>query len=82
MEFAIRVGAPRVEKDKHLLQCVNHRATTLVIGIRNMLYEERMNQLELSDPYDRRIRDDLILTFMILHVPNHPLRELSSPVLH
>ena len=79
MEYAVQAWAPWLEKDKHLLQRIYHRATKIVVGLQHTPYDERMRQLDLLGPDHRRIRADLILMFIILRTKDHPLKELFAP---
>ncbi|KAA3674301.1 uncharacterized protein DEA37_0002849 [Paragonimus westermani] len=76
MEYAVQVWSPWLQKDIVLLQRIYHRATKLVTGLQSKPYEERIESLKLFDFCYRRIRGDLILTYNILHTPNHPLQKL------
>lgn len=76
MEYAVQAWSPWLQKDIALLQRIYHRATKLVIGLRNKPYETRIKCLNLYDFSHRRVRGDLILTYNILHTPNHPLQKL------
>ncbi len=65
-----------MQKDIVLLQRIYHRATKLVTGLQNKPYAEWITSLNLFDfPY-RHIKGDLILTYNILRIPNHPLQNL------
>ncbi|KAA3680345.1 uncharacterized protein DEA37_0005827 [Paragonimus westermani] len=76
MEYAVQVWSPWLQKDIVLLQRIYHRATKLVTGLQSKPYEERIESLKLFDFCYRRIRGDLIITYNILHTPNHPLQKL------
>ncbi|KER22352.1 hypothetical protein T265_09523 [Opisthorchis viverrini] len=78
MEYAIQAWSPWLQKDTQLLERIYHRATKLVIGLRNVPYSERLRKLDLFDLTYRRIRGDLILMFKIINTPNHPLKHLFT----
>lgn len=80
MEYAIQAWAPWMRKDVSLLDRIYHRATKLVTGFQHLPYNERLQRLNILDFTQRRIRSDLILTFKILRVPDHPLKHLFQRV--
>jgi len=79
MEYAVQVWSSWLQKDTNLLQRIYHRATKSVIGLQGKPYAERIVSLNLFDFRYRRIRGDLILTYNILHTPDHPLKQLFHP---
>ena len=76
MEYAIEAWAPWLRKDIALFDRIYHRATKLVVGLRNAPYSERLRKLNLMDFTKRRIRSDLLLTYRILRTENHPLSHI------
>jgi hypothetical protein len=66
IEYANQVWSPRLQKHKDSIENVQHRATKLLPGFRDMSYEERLMKLRLPTLSYRRLRGDLIEVFKIL----------------
>jgi len=66
LEICIQAWSPHLQKDIQRLESVQRAATKLVPSLRNLSYENRLQALQLTSLYDRRIRGDLIETFKIL----------------
>jgi ribonuclease P/MRP protein subunit RPP40 len=67
LEYANVVWHPRFQKDKHLLEQVQHRATRLVPGFSALSYEERLRRLNLPSLSYRRLRGDMIEVYKYLN---------------
>ncbi len=67
LEFGNVAWAPRLEKDKKLIEGVQRRATKLVPELSDLPYEERLKKLELPSLYYRRARGDIIEAYKYLH---------------
>ncbi|XP_072022805.1 uncharacterized protein B0403.1-like [Amphiura filiformis] len=66
LEYYIQAWSPTLKKDIITLEKVQRRATKLVPELRNLSYDERLEELNLYSLEQRRIRGDLIETFKIL----------------
>ena len=68
----------RFKKDMNLLENVQHRATRMIPGFRNLSYEERLRRLDLSTLTYRRFRGDAIET-RGCYFPSSPDGHLAPP---
>jgi hypothetical protein len=85
LEYASPVWDPYYAKDIQLIERVQKRATRLVIGLKNLTYEERLNELKLPTLRERRTYYDLIYLYKILHgYFSYPLDHFFqiSPITH
>ena len=54
-------------KDVDMLEKIQRRATKLIPGLRDLTYEERLNECGLTTLETRRLRGDQIEVFKILN---------------
>ena len=66
LEYGNVIWHPRFKKDMNLLENVQHRATRMIPGFRNLSYEERLRRLDLPTLTYRRFRGDAIETYKYL----------------
>lgn len=66
LEYAVQAWRPHLCKDIELIEGVQRRATKLVVGTRDMGYEERLKLLDMTSLETRRMRGDLIEVFKLL----------------
>jgi hypothetical protein len=67
LEFGNVVWSPRLEKDKHLVESVQRRATKIIPGMKDQTYEERLKHMKLPSLSYRRLRGDLIEVYKYTH---------------
>ena len=60
LEYCVSVWSPYYEKDKILLERVQHRFTRLIPGFKQLTYVERLRRLRLWTLEERRNRADLL----------------------
>ena len=65
LEYCCSAWNPYYEKNKCLLEKVQHRFTRLFPGLRHLSYRERLAQLKLWSLEERRNRADLIEVFKL-----------------
>ena len=58
---------PYLRKDVDMLEKIQRRATKLIPGLRDLTYEERLNECGLTTLETRRLRGDQIEVFKILN---------------
>jgi len=67
LEYANAVCHPLFKKDIEQLERVQRRATTLVPGLSNMLYQNRLKAVKLPFLVYQRCRGDMIEVYKYLH---------------
>ena len=67
LEYAVQSWSPFYRKDINELEKVQRRMTKLVPELKDLTYEERCRQLDLTTLEKRRERGDLIETYKIVH---------------
>ena len=84
VEFASLAWSPWTEHDKATLEKIKIRAVNLVAGLKGNSYEEKCNELGLETLEKRRVKQDLLQTYKILHgvdkVDPGKLFTLTGPV--
>ena len=67
LEYCIQALRPYRKKDIDILERVQRRATKLIQKLRNISYEMRLKECELTTLETRRLRGDQIEVFKILN---------------
>ena len=67
LEYASGAWSPYKKKDVDCVENVQRRATKILPGLKNYLYEKRLKELKLHTLKFRRPRGDLIEIFKILY---------------
>ena len=67
LKYAQSIWSPYYIKDIEQIERVQRRITRLPQELKNLQYEERLSQLNLTTLKERRMRGDLIETFKILN---------------
>jgi len=65
LEYCISAWSPYYQKDKHLLERVQHRFTRMVPGMKELFYEKRLQCIGLWTLEERQNRADLLKVFKI-----------------
>ena len=66
LEYCVQAWSPYKKKHIDLIEGVQKRAIRLVPELRNMSYEKQLEELNLTELVDRRLRGDMIETFKII----------------
>ena len=67
LEYCVQVWSPHFVKDIDKLERIQRRVTRLIPGIRHLIYEERLKELNLHSLKRRRTRADIIEIYKIIH---------------
>jgi len=67
LEFCTVAWSPYYQKDKALIEKIQHRFTKMIYSLRNKSYEDRISHLGLWTLEERRNRADLIEVFKMHH---------------
>jgi len=67
LEYCICAWSPRCQKDKKLLEKVQHRFTRMITSLKSLQYQARLQKLGLWTLEERRNRADLIEVFKMAH---------------
>ena len=65
--YCIQAWSPYLRKDIDMLEQIQRRATKLILGLRDLRYEERLKECGLTTLETRRLRGDQIEVFKILN---------------
>jgi len=63
LEYCVSAWSPYYEKDKFLLERIQHRFTSMIPGLKKLPYDERIRQLGLRTLEERRNRADFLQVF-------------------
>ena len=81
LEYRVSAWSPYYDKDKHLLERIQHRFTRMIPGMRHLPYEERLGKLGIWSLEERRNRADLLQVFkMFKGVSSIPFNQPSATV--
>jgi hypothetical protein len=67
LEYAVQLWSPNLRKDINKMEKIQRKATKMIPGLRNLSYEQRLQQLELISLEQRRLRGQLIETYKYLN---------------
>ena len=67
LEFGNVVWSPRLEKDKKLVEGIQRRATKIIHGLKDLMYEQRLEKMKVPCMCYRRLRGGLIEVFKYTH---------------
>ena len=67
MAYCIQAWSPYLRKDIDMLENIQRRATELIPGLRDIIYEERLKECGLTTLESRRLRGDQTEVFKILN---------------
>ena len=66
LEYSMSAWNPHYQKDRILLERIQHRFTRLFKGLKHLPYDDRLEKLGLWSLEERRNRGDLIEVFMMV----------------
>jgi len=67
LEYSISAWSPHYNKDKQLLERIQHRFSRMLPGMKELSYSQRLRKLGLWSLEARRYRSDLIEVYKMLH---------------
>ena len=67
LEYGNLVWSPYLKGDIEKLEAVQHRATKIILALKELPYQERLKILNLPSLRDRRARGDMTETYKYLH---------------
>jgi len=67
LKYCCEIWSTCCKKDTKLIEGAQRRATTLVAGMQEFHYNDRLKMLGLQRLQERRMRSDLIETFKIVN---------------
>ena len=68
LEYGHTIIYPRYEKDRKLIEAVQHRATKLIPQLKSLpMHEDRLRALKLPSMHYRRERGDMIECYKYIH---------------
>lgn len=70
LELCVQAWCPWFVKDIDLLESVQKRAVSMVVGLRSTTYENKLRELNLLSLKERRLRGDLIQVWKYVHGVN------------
>ena len=67
LEYGHSITYPRYEKDKKLIEDIQHRATKMILELKDKDYIDRLKALKLPSMHYRRDRGDVIECSKLTH---------------
>jgi len=64
LEYGNVVWHPQLKKDIDLIDSVQHRATRMVPGLHNLLYDDRLKRMDLPSLMYHCLHGDVIETYL------------------
>ena len=65
LRMCLPAWCPYLSKDIEVMEKVQRRATKMVLGLKNLQYEDRLQRLGILNPSARQLSGDLIETFVV-----------------
>ena len=66
IEYCVQAWRPNLRHGINMLESLERRATKLIPSLKNMLYEDRLEELNMFSVEYRFLRGDMIETYKIL----------------